>query len=96
MHTATHHLTLIEEAWEVFCALFNSLEMATPAQTQTQFPQALKLSFPSVNRWEGGGIPPLPIVLPQIKVMVKKKKNPPNGRLRLHGEDLLQSNPLHF
>ncbi len=40
--------------------------------TQVQFAEVLGVSFQSVNRWERGKTKPLPIILKQIKVMVKE------------------------
>ncbi|HEY9833797.1 MAG TPA: helix-turn-helix transcriptional regulator [Stenomitos sp.] len=40
--------------------------------TQVEFAQVLGVSFQSVNRWERGKTKPLPIILKQIKVMVKE------------------------
>jgi DNA-binding transcriptional regulator YiaG len=40
--------------------------------TQLQFAKILGVSFQSVNRWQRNKTKPLPIVLKQIKVMVKE------------------------
>lgn len=58
--------------------------------TQVQFAESLGVSFQSVNRWERSKTKPLPIVLKQIKVMVKEMGDGRFlNRLRHHGQDLL-------
>jgi transcriptional regulator with XRE-family HTH domain len=59
--------------------------------TQVQFAEVLGVSFQSVNRWERGKTKPLPIILKQIKVMVKEMGDGREANsLRHRGSDLLE------
>lgn len=50
--------------------------------TQEEFAAQLRVSFPTINRWENGHATPSPLALRQIEILLNQLVESPDGALR--------------